>query len=240
MAVGSRPSHPAAPLVFFCACSHVSSEYAPLLVAMTFGIQPARLESFSKTTVSAGYCTLNSTSGLAACRRCTSEASVVAPVFVVRSSTILKPAFGARSVATLRLSWQKRLSQVNSAIVLRSLGPPLSGHSLRNVKTLATIVLSLGPVRKNHLRPFSVSVGDAHGWQDSGMPALSTTGWISDVMPLVPSPLIQWTLFTEINCSTMVRACSPRLWSSRTMNLMGTPPRPGNPLPGPSGTLRSG
>src|SRR5438105_535252 len=198
MAVGSRPSQPAAPFVFFCACSHVSSEYAPLLVAITFGIHPARLASFSNTTVSAGYCTLNSTSGFAACRRCTSDASVVAPVFVVRSSTILKPAFGARSVATLRLSWQKRLSQVNSAIVLRSFGPPCSGHSLRNEKTLATIVLSFGPVRKNHFRPFSVSVGEAHAWQVIGKPALSTTGCNSDVVPLVPSPLIQWTLFTEI------------------------------------------
>src|SRR5204863_4788914 len=119
--------------------------------------------------------------------------SVVAPVFVVRSSTILKPAFGARSVATLRLSWQKRLSQVKSAIVFRFLGPPFSGHSLRKENTLATIVLSLGPVRKNHLRPFSVSVGDAHGGHDSGMPPLSTTGWTSDGIRLVPSPLIQWT-----------------------------------------------
>src|SRR2546428_8620699 len=41
-----------------------------------------------------------------------------------------------------------------------------------------------------------------------GKPALSTTGWMSDVMPLVPSPLIQWTLLTEMSCSTMVRACS--------------------------------
>src|SRR5437868_7519560 len=159
-------------------------------------MNPSRLASFSNTTVSAGYCTLNRTSGLAACRRWTSDASVVAPVFVVRSSTILKPAFGARSVATLRLSWQKRLSQVKSAIVFRSLGPPLSGHSLRKENTLATIVLSLGPVRKNHLRPFSVSVGDAQGWQDIGSPALSTTGCSSDVVPLVPSALIQWTLFT--------------------------------------------
>ena len=100
---------------------------------------------------------------------------------------------------------------MNRAIVFRSLGPPFSGHSLRKVNTLATIVLSLGPVRKNHLRPFSVSVGDAQGWHESGMPALSTTGWMSEVMPLVPSPLIQWTLFTEMSCSTIVRACSPRL-----------------------------
>jgi len=110
---------------------------------------------------------------------------------------------------------------------------------LRKEKTLATIVLSLGPVRKNHFNPFSVSVGDAQGWQDIGRPALSTTGWRIDVVPLVPSALIQWTLFTEINCSTIVRARSPRLWSSRTMNLMGAPPSPGNPLPGPSDTGRS-
>ena len=68
---------------------------------------------------------------------------------------------GASSLATLRLSWQNRLSQVKNAMVFRSLGPPLSRHSLRKEKTLATIVLSLGPVRKNHLRPFSVSVGEA-------------------------------------------------------------------------------
>ena len=128
---------------------------------------------------------------------------------------------------------------MKSAIVLRSLGPPCSGHSLRKEKTLATIVLSLGPVRKNHLSPFSVSVGDAQGWQDIGMPALSTTGCSSEVMPLVPSPLNQCTLFTESSCSTSVRACSPRLWSSRTMNLIGTPPSPGKPLPGPSGTWMS-
>ena len=87
---------------------------------------------------------------------------------------------------------------MKSAMVLRSLGPPRSGHSLRKEKTLATIVLSLGPVRKNHLSPFSVSVGDAQGWQVIGRPALSTTGCRSEVMPLVPSPLIQWTLFTEM------------------------------------------
>ena len=129
---------------------------------------------------------------------------------------------------------------MKNAMVLRFAGPPLSRHSCRNVKTLATIVLSLGPVRKNHLNPFSVSVGDAQGWHVIGRPALSTTGWMSEVMPLVPSPLIQWTLLTEINCSTIVRACSPRLWSSRTMNLMGAPPSPAKPLPGPSGTWRSG
>ena len=70
----------------------------------------------------------------------------------------------------MRLSWQKRLSQVNSAMVLRSLGPPWAGHSLRNWNTLATMVLSLGPVRQNHLKPFSVSVGEAQGWQLIGMP----------------------------------------------------------------------
>ena len=59
---------------------------------------------------------------------------------------------------------------MNSAIVLRPVGPPCDGHSFRNEKTLATIVLSLGPVRQNHLKPFSVSVGDAQGWQDIGMP----------------------------------------------------------------------
>src|SRR5262249_58225367 len=101
---------------------------------------------------------------------------VVAPVLVVRSSTILKPDLGARSVATLRLSWQKRLSQVNSAMVFKSLGPPFSGHSFRKLKMLETIVLSLGPVRKNHLRPFSVSVGEAQAWHVIGMPALSSTG----------------------------------------------------------------
>ena len=46
-------------------------------------------------------------------------------------------------------------------MVLRSPGPPLSRHSLRKEKTLATMVLSLGPVRKNHFIPFSVSVGEA-------------------------------------------------------------------------------
>src|SRR6266403_1280943 len=211
MAVGSRPSQPEPPFVFFCACSHVSSEYAPLLVAITFGVKAARLASFWKTVVSAVYCTRNRTSGLAACRRCTSDASVVAPVLVVRSSTPWKPAFGARAAATLRLSWQKRLSQVNRATVLRSRGPPCSRHSFRNENTLATITLSWGPVRQNHFIPFSVSVGDAQGWHESGMPALSTTGWMIDVEPLVPSPLIQCTLLTLISCSTMVRAWSPRL-----------------------------
>src|SRR5262245_66429069 len=117
---------------------------------------------------------------------------------------MLKPAFGARSVATFRLSWQKRLSHVKSAMVLRPLGPPFSGHSLRKENTLATIVLSLGPVRKNHLSPFSVSVGDAHGWHVIGIPALSTTGCRSEVMPLVPSPLNQCTLFTAPSCSPSV------------------------------------
>src|SRR5262245_13772022 len=102
-------------------------------------------------------------SAFAVCRRCTSEASVVAPVLVVRSATILKPPFSERSAAILRLSWQKRLSHVNSAMVLSPAGPPWDGHSFMNWKTLATIVLSLGPVRQNHLKPFSVSVGDAHG-----------------------------------------------------------------------------
>src|SRR5262249_45753585 len=110
-------------------------------------------------------------SGFAVCRRWTSEASVVAPVLVVRSATILNPppiarrilGFMASSAAILRLSWQKRLSQVNNAMVLRSGGPPWSGHSFRNWNTLATIVLSLGPVRQNHLKPFSVRVGDAQG-----------------------------------------------------------------------------
>src|SRR5262250_1808636 len=109
---------------------------------------PARLASAWNTVVSAGYWTKKSTSGLADCRRCTSEASVVAPVLVVRSATILKPPLVARSVAILWLSWQNRLSHVNSAMVLRS----------------------SGPLRQNQLRPFSVSVGDAHGWHDIGMP----------------------------------------------------------------------
>src|SRR5439155_1112689 len=98
---------------------------------------------------------------------------VVAPVLVVRSSTIWKPSFGSNSLAILRLSWQKRLSQVKTATVLRSFGPPCPGHSVRNEKRLATIVRSFGPVRQYHLYPFSVSVGDAHGWQDSGMPERS-------------------------------------------------------------------
>ena len=55
-------------------------------------------------------------------------------------------------------------------MVLRSHGPPFAGHSLRNWNTLATIVRSLGPVRQNHLKPFSVSVGEAQGRQDIGMP----------------------------------------------------------------------
>ena len=59
---------------------------------------------------------------------------------------------------------------MKSAIVLRSPGPPLPGHSLRNWNTLATMVRSLGPVRKNHLKPLSVSVGEAQAWQDRGMP----------------------------------------------------------------------
>src|ERR1700737_1191119 len=122
------------------------------------------------TVVSAGYWTANRMSGFAACSRCTSEARVVAPVLVVRSATTLYPPFSERSRAILRLSWQKRLSQVKSAIVLRSEGPPCDGHSLRNWKTLATIVPSLGPVRENHLKPFSVSVGEAQGWQLIGMP----------------------------------------------------------------------
>src|SRR5262252_9689347 len=131
---------------------------------------PARLASAWNTVVSAGYWTKKSTSGLADCRRCTSEASVVAPVLVVRSATILKPPLAARSAAILWLSWQNRLSHVNSAMVLRSPGPPCPGHSFRNWNTLDTIVRSLGPVRQNQLRPFSVSVGDAHGWHDIGMP----------------------------------------------------------------------
>jgi hypothetical protein len=109
-------------------------------------------------------------SGFAACRRCTSEARVVAPVLVVRSATTLKPALAACSRAILWLSWQKRLSQVNTATVLRSVGPPFFGHSWRKRNTLSTITRSWGPVRKNHLKPFSVSVGEAQGWQDSGMP----------------------------------------------------------------------
>ena len=68
---------------------------------------------------------------------------------------------GRQLAGHLRLSWQKRLSQVKNAMVLRSPGPPLSRHSLRKEKTLGTMVLSLGPVRKNHLIPFSVSVGEA-------------------------------------------------------------------------------
>ena len=141
-----------------------------MLVAITFGMNPARLASAWNTVVSAGYWTKKRTSAFADCRRCTSEASVVAPVLVVRSATILKPLFSARSAAILRLSWQKRLSQVKSAMVLRSLGPPFAGHSLRNWKTLATMTPSLGPVRQNHLKPFSVRVGEAQGWQDIGIP----------------------------------------------------------------------
>src|SRR5882724_10999727 len=125
-------------------------------------MKPARLASAWNTVVSAGYCTRKRMSGFAFCRRCTSDASVVEPVLVVRSATILKPPFSARSAAIFRLSWQKRLSHVNSAIVLSPDGPPWDGHSFRNWKTLATIVLSFGPVRQNHLKPFSVRVGDAH------------------------------------------------------------------------------
>src|SRR5438034_10983303 len=109
-------------------------------------------------------------SGLAACNRWTSEASVVAPVLVVRSSTISKPSLGRSSLAIFRLSWQKRLSQVKTATVLRSFGPPCPGHSGRNEKRLATIVRPFGPVRQYHLYPFSVSVGAAHGCQDTGLP----------------------------------------------------------------------
>src|SRR5215510_1331429 len=101
MAVGSRPSQPTAPLVAFWASSQVWSEYAPLLVASTFGAQPARLASAWNTVVSAGYCTRNRMSGLADCSRCTSDASVVAPVLVVRSATILSPFLAARSAAIL-------------------------------------------------------------------------------------------------------------------------------------------
>ena len=59
-----------------------------MLVAITFGVQPARLASAWNTVVSGGYCTRKRMSGLAACNRCTSEASVVAPVLVVRLATI--------------------------------------------------------------------------------------------------------------------------------------------------------
>src|SRR5438552_14389265 len=33
------------------------------------------------------------------------------------------------------------------------------------------------------------------------MPKLSTTGWMIDVLPLVPSPFSQWILFTVMSCS---------------------------------------
>ncbi len=134
-----------------------------MLVATTLGMKPARFASPWNTAVSGGYCTRKRTSAFAACSRWTSEASVVAPVFVVRSRTIWNPDWGASSDATFRLSWQKRLSQVRKAMVLRSVGPPCSRHSRRNEKTLATMVLSWGPVRQNHLRPFSVKVGEAQG-----------------------------------------------------------------------------
>ena len=58
-------------------------------MAITFGMKPERLASAWKTVVSAGYWTMKRMSGLAACSRCTSDASVVAPVLVVRSATIL-------------------------------------------------------------------------------------------------------------------------------------------------------
>ena len=166
---------------------------------------------------------------------------MVAPVLVVRSSTMLKPALGARSVATLRLSWQNRLSQVNSAIVLRSFGPPRSGHSLRKEKTLATIVLSLGPVRKNHFSPFSVSVGEAQGWHVIGRPALSTTGCRIDVMPLVPSRVDPVDLVHRDQLlDDRARLLAAALIVPHDELDRARRPSPGNPLPGPSGTWMSG
>jgi hypothetical protein len=59
------------------------------------------------------------------------------------------------------------------------------------------------------------------------------------VIPLVPSALIQWTLFTEISCSTIVRACFATALVVAHDELDGHATEPGKPLPGPSGTWMS-
>ena len=190
--------------------------------------------------VSAGYCTMKRTSGFAACSRCTSEASVVAPVLVVRSATILKPAFSARSSAILRLSWQKRLSQVKSAIVFRSLGPPLLRPLLQELNTLATMVLSCGPVRKNHLKLFSVRVGEAQGWQRHRDAValherLDDRGVAARALAVEPVHLVHGDELLGEGAgqiaAALVVAHDQLHWA---------PPSPEKPLPGPRGTLRSG
>src|SRR5207248_11389686 len=134
------------------------------------------------------------------------------PVLVVMSDTSWKPFFGAWSSTILRPSWQNRLSQLNSAIVFRSVGPPCSGHSLKKVKILPIIELSFGPVRQNHFRPLSVTLAEAQGWQDIGIPCDSATGWMSELLPLVAPPSTQPTRATAISCSAAVPAGPPVRW----------------------------
>ena len=132
-----------------------------MLVAITLGMKPARLASAWNTVVSAGYCTRKRMSGFAFCRRCTSDASVVAPVLVVRSATILKPPVLGEVGGDLPVVLAEEVVAREQRDRPEAGGPAVVRPLLQELKTLATIVLSFGPVRQNHLKPFSVSVGDA-------------------------------------------------------------------------------